>query len=174
MSFTLPVLAMAVCAATLVGCSPSLDWREINPQGQGASALFPCRPENRVRQVNLTGAAMEMHLSSCTAAGSNYALSWLDAADPTKVGSMLQQLQSLTSSNLGGQPSSGGPYNVPGMTPNELARRFAVKGVRADGTPIEADAVFFARGSVVYQATVVGAHLDKEATDTFFASLNVR
>ena len=158
----------------LLGCSPALDWREINPEGDGAGALFPCRPENRVRQVNLSNQVMEMHLASCTAGGSNYALSRLDASDPMKVGPLMQQLYSLASSNIGGAPGSVGPYSVPGMTPSELARRLTVKGVRGDGTSIEANAVFFTRGSVVYQATVVGSQIDQEAADTFFAALKVR
>ena len=166
--------AAVMCAAMLVGCSPALDWREINPEDSGASALFPCRPENRVRQVNLSGVAMEMHLASCTAAGSNYALSHVDVVDPLKVAPVLQELQRLAANNVGGAPSASGPYNVPGMAPSEWAMRLVVKGSRGDGASIEADAVFFARGSVVYQATAVGSRLDEEATDTFFASLKVR
>ena len=50
--------------ALLAGCSPALDWRELTVEGSGASALFPCRPENRVRQVKLVGASVQMHLAS--------------------------------------------------------------------------------------------------------------
>ena len=163
-----------MCAAMLAGCSPALDWRDVNPEGSGASALFPCRPENRVRRVNLTGVAMEMHLVSCTAAGSNYALSHVDVVDPLKVAPVLQELQRLAANNVGGAPSASDPYSVPGMAPSEWAKRLVVKGSRGEGTFIEADAVFFARGSLVYQATAVGSRLDKEATDTFFASLKLR
>lgn len=157
--------------ALLAGCSPALDWRELTVEGSGASALFPCRPENRVRQVKLVGASVQMHLASCTAGESNFALSHLDAGDAVKAGQVLQQLQSLTAANMGGTPTVIGPCNVPGMTPNPLARRLAVKGKRDDGATLEAEAIYFSRGSVVYQATLVGRHLDKQVVDTFFASI---
>ena len=80
-------------------------------------------------------------------------------------------MQSLTAANMGGTPTVIGPCNVPGMTPNPLARRLAVKGKRDDGATLEAEAIYFSRGSVVYQATLVGRHLDKEVVDTFFASI---
>ena len=166
-----PVWLFLACLAILAGCTPSLDWRELNVEGSGVSALFPCRPENRVRQVSLAGMAVQMHLASCTASGSNFALSHLDAGDPVKAGLALEQLQSLTAANMGGTSTVTGPCNVPGMTPSPLARRLAVKGVRGDGAAIEAEAIYFSRGSFVYQATLVGSHVDKEAADTFFASL---
>lgn len=157
--------------ALVAGCAPSLDWRELTVEGSGASALFPCRPENRVRQVNLAGMSVQMHLASCTAGGFNFALSHLDVGDPVRAEQALEQLQLITAANMGGTPTAIGPCNVPGMTPSPRARRLAVKGVRDDGSPVEAEAIYFSRGAVVYQATLVGGHLDKEAADTFFASL---
>ncbi len=170
-NLTSAVSLLVVCVVMLAGCTPSLDWRELTVEGTGVSALFPCRPENRVRQVSLAGMAAQMHLASCTAGGSNFAVSHLDAGDPANAAQVLQQLQALTAANMGGAPTVIGGCNVPGMTPSPLARRLAFKGRRDDGTAIEAEAVYFSRGSVVYQATLVGSHLEREAMDTFFASL---
>lgn len=167
------LLCAGVVAATmLASCSPSLDWREIRVTDGQVKALFPCRPENRVRQVLLAGVKLEMHLESCTAAGANYALSHVNVGDATHVEPALRQLQSVFASNIGGTTAVAGPFNVPGTTPNPLAGRMAATGSREDGSVIAAEAVFFARGAVIYQATTLGTRIGGEATDTFFAGLS--
>jgi len=163
--------ASVVCATMLASCSPSLDWREVRVTDGQVKALFPCRPENRVRQVLLAGVKLEMHLESCTAGGANYALSRVNVGNATYVEPALRQLQSVLASNIGGTTAVVGSFNVPGMTSNPLTSRVAVTGSREDGSVIAAEAVFFARGTVIYQATTVGARIGGDATDTFFAGL---
>jgi hypothetical protein len=111
-----------------------------------------------------------MHLSSCTASGSNFAVSHVDVGDPARVQAVLAQLQAIAIGNIGGS-SSAAPVRVAGLSANEPASRLSMSGTRADGPPIQAQAVFFSHGSVVYQATILGARLDPEATDTFFSAL---
>ena len=164
--------ASVVGATMLASCSPSLDWREVRVTDGQVKALFPCRPESRVRQVLLAGVKLEMHLESCTAAGANYALSHVNVGDATHVEPALRQLQSLFASNIGGTPGVAGSFNVPGTTPTPLASRVTATGSREDGSVIAAEAVFFARGAVIYQATTLGARIGGEATDTFFAGLS--
>ena len=127
------------CLAILAGCTPSLDWRELNVEGSGVSALFPCRPENRVRQVSLAGMAVQMHLASCTASGSNFALSHLDAGDPVKAdgsGSL-----SLTADGGAGpvtNASTGSILDavVPPITPTKATNAVNVKVVAPATTSI--------------------------------------
>ena len=164
--------ALSVLASLLLlqGCSPALDWRETNVSGGAVSTMFPCRPENRVRQVPLAGAKFEMHLSSCTASGSNFAVSHVDVGDPALVQAVLAQLQAIAIGNIGGA-SPAAPFKIAGLNANEAANRLSMSGTRADGSDIQAQAVFFSHGSVVYQATVVGARLDPDAADTFLLAL---
>ena len=168
-----PFLCVAVVgAALLAGCSPSLDWREHRVADGQVAALFPCRPESRVRQVLLAGVKPEMHLESCTAGEANFALSHVNVGDPTRVEPVLRQLQAVLASNVGGALAEVGPAKVPGMTPNLLASRVRVTGAREDGSAITAEAVFFVCGTVIYQATMLGGRIDAEAADTFFAALS--
>lgn len=157
----------------LMACSPVLDWREASIPDSGARALFPCKPEVHVRQVMLAGAVRPMHLSSCTAAERVYAVSHVDVGDVSRVTEVMQVLRSLAAENIGGAPKTVGAQQVPGMTPNPLAERLAMAGKRPDGSAIEAQAVFFAKATVVFQATVVGDRLDAEAVDTFFSALKL-
>jgi hypothetical protein len=59
------------------------------------------------------------------------------------------------------------------MTPHPLAARLSLEGRGTDGAAVHEQAVFFARGLRVYQATVVGPVLDAEAADTFFSGLKL-
>jgi hypothetical protein len=167
------LLCVSVVGATMfASCSPSLDWREVRVTDGQVKTLFPCRPENRVRQVLLAGLKLEMHLESCTAGGANFALSHVNVGDPTRVEPVLRQLQSVFASNVGRPLAQAGPAKVPGMTPNPLASRVRVTGAREDGLAITAEAVFFVCGTVIYQATMLGERIDAEAADTFFAALS--
>jgi hypothetical protein len=166
-----------LCGATLgttllAGCSPSLDWRELHVADGQVAALFPCRPESRVRQVLLAGVKLEMHLESCTAGGANFALSYLNVGDSTRVEPVMRQLQEVFASNMGGMLVEVGPAKVPGMTASPLARRVRVTGARKDGSAISAESVFFVRGTAIYQATTLGERIGAEAAETFVAALS--
>ena len=163
-----------LAAGLLAACSPALDWRELSVPDSAASALFPCKPDTHVRKVALAGAALQMHLSSCTAADNVYAVSHVDLDDPTRVTEVMQTLRVLAAENVGGVATVVGAPRVPGMAAHPLAERLAVVGRRSDGSAIEAQAIFFTQGAAVYQATVVGTRLDPDAVDTFFSALKLR
>ncbi|MDO9316352.1 MAG: hypothetical protein Q7T97_17600 [Burkholderiaceae bacterium] len=158
----------------VAACSPALDWRDTLVPDSGASAVFPCKPDAHVRQVVLAGAGRKMHLASCMAADTVYAVSHVDVGDLGQVTEAMQALRALAAENVGGAAKVIAPQTVPGMTPHPLAERLAVAGKRSDGSVIEAQAIFFTQATVVYQATVVGGHLDPDAVDTFFSALKLR
>jgi len=68
--------------AALTGCAPTLDWREVRVDGGSLTALFPCRPERRVRDLVLAGAPLRMEMTSCAVAGTTFAATFADLADP--------------------------------------------------------------------------------------------
>ena len=159
-------------AASLLACSPALNWREIQPPESGAVVMFPCKPDRFVRSVTLAEQKVQMHLASCSADGVTYALSHAELGDPTRVAAALEALRALAASNLGGQATVMSPLNVPGMTPNRLAERLAIKG-SSEGRVLQAEVGVFTRGLRVYQATVIGEKLDPQGTDTFFTGLRL-
>ncbi len=163
-------LSLAV-AVGLAACTPALNWRETRPPNSGVVALFPCKADHHVRRVTLAGAALAMQLSSCTAADSVYALSHIDVGQADRVTPVLQALREAAADNIGGAATAQGAQPVPGMAPHPLAQRLGWRGVRADGSSIAAQALFFTQGVHVYQATVVGTRLDADAVDVFFAAV---
>src|SRR5207245_7319323 len=65
------VLAVLV---SLAACTPTLNWREIQPEGSELFAMFPCKPERLVRSVTLAGDKVEMRMSYCVVKGVTYAV----------------------------------------------------------------------------------------------------
>ena len=160
-------------AAFLFGCSPALNWREIRPADSGVLALFPCKPDRFTRNLALGGEKLQMVLNSCAAEGATYALSYVQLADAAKVNAVLQAMHAAAASNLGGLALKVSPLVVPGMAPHALTQRWAVQGKMADSNVLQQQFAVFARGSRVYQATVVGKTLDATAADTFFGGLQL-
>lgn len=165
-------LASLVCA--LAACSPTFNWREVHVDG-GLSATFPCKPEVHERRVAVAGRALEMRLLSCEAGGVLWALGTADAKDPSAVDEVLSSLQQAAGANIGAAARSQGPASVPGATPFPAAGRVTAEGRRRDGSPAEIESWVFARGTRVFQASVVRRQaVDaplQEAQGQFFSSL---
>ena len=166
---------IALLAGALVGCAPSLDWREVRPSGANVLVQLPCKPASHARQVNLAGAVVEVSLHACSAAGVTYALSHADVVDPARVGPALDALTRSALANLGAvSPRTSVSARVEGMTPNPQALQIELDGRLPDGRTAAASAVVFAYGTRVYQATALGERLDQDAREVFLASLRVR
>jgi hypothetical protein len=168
MKRALPWLAAALCA-----CSPTLDWREMQAEGSGVVASFPCKPDRHARTVPLAGRPVRMEMLVCSAGGATFGLSFIDVAEPARVSATLIELQRLAIANIGAGTPGSTPLQVPGMTPNPDALRLRLEGRGPDGTAVSEQAGFFVKGLRVYQATVLGRSWPAEAADTFFAGLRL-
>lgn len=171
MTFLKLCAASATVVFTLAACAPTLNWREIQPEGSELFAMFPCKPERFARGVQLAGTKVEMRMSSCVVDGATYAVAYAGIADPAKVSVAMTELRAAITANIAGSVTELGAVSVPGMTPNSLAQRMALRGHGADGDALQEQAVFFVKGLRVYQASIVGPKIDPEAADTFIAGL---
>ena len=112
-----------------------------------------------------------MEMLVCAADGANYALAFIDVADPARVAATLAELRAVALANVGGAQPQLAPVQIRGMTPNEQALRMAVAGRLPDGAAVQSHAAFFSHGLRVYQATVIGARPPAEAVQIFFDAL---
>jgi len=154
-----------------MACSPALDWREVRLAGTGALALFPCKPIQEVRRVRLADADADMTLLSCQADGALWAFAHADVTDPARVGRALDELATASLRNIRASQSASAPGAVTGMTPNPSAMRMSAEGTRPDGTKVHVDTAVFAKGTHVFQATVVSPGADPAAVATFLDSV---
>jgi len=164
-------LALVACLLLAAACSPTFDWREVRPEGSGATLLMPCKPNSMVRNVRLVGEPVALTLSACSAGGQTWAIASADVGDPTRVTAALDELESAARSNLAGGPAQTLVLAVAGATPNAASRRVQFSGRLGDGTAVQEQVAVFARGTRVFQATVLGPQLPAEGVETFFGSL---
>ena len=92
---------------------------------------------------------------------------------PARVTPALAEMRAALAANLHAEGGRVEAFAVAGMTPNPQAQRVWLAGRLPDGTPVQAQAVVFTRGTRVYQAVVLGARLDAGAAAVFFDSLRL-
>ncbi|MES2192471.1 MAG: hypothetical protein V4454_20315 [Pseudomonadota bacterium] len=166
-TFVWPILALV-----LEGCSPSLNWRDVRPEGTSLALLLPCKPDKVQRTVPLGGAPTELNMLGCDAGGATFAVASADVGDAAKVADVLAQWQKLTLANMKASPAVQVlPLKVAGaaaMPPSVLVK---AQGQRADGSAVTGHAAYFSRGTQVFQVVMYAARLAPEASETFFSSL---
>ena len=168
-----PWLAVALSMG-LQACAPALDWRQMQPGGWTVGVSLPCRPSPLARTLPLAGAPVNMTMLSCTADDHLFAVAMADMADPSRLGPALRALGEAARANLQAQVLSEAPARVPGMTPQDEARRWSLAGRRPDGQAVRMQVLVFAHGTRVYQATVLGPSADDTRARPLFDGLAVR
>jgi hypothetical protein len=164
---------LTVSTVLLVACAPAMNWREVRPDVQGAVMLFPCKPSSFARMVPLAGEQVRMTLQACDAGGVTWGLSWADVGDPTRVPLALRALRQSTLDNLSASSGEDLPLRVPGATPQPDSLRQALSGRTPDGKPMSGQVAVFSRGTVVFQATMLGKPAQEESASTFFSSVRL-
>lgn len=165
--------ALAILAFTgaLAGCSPRLDWREVRVPDTGLTALLPCRPASQARRLVLAGSEVEMSMHACTGDSVVYAIASADVTQPARVSTALAELHAAAARNLGAIPQVPGAFQVPGATPNAQTGLTTFAGKLGDGRWVEERVAVFARGTRVYQASMLGPSVEAEASEAFFGGL---
>lgn len=154
--------AVAAVAALLAaaGCAPTLDWRQLRPEGWGLALSLPCRPASHARSVALAGAPVELQLMACSADEHTFAAASADVADPARVGPALQALGAAAQANVQGRVEAEQAAAVSGMTPHPAARRWRLAGRLPDGRAVREQVLVFSHGTRVFQLTVLGPRAD--------------
>ena len=164
-----------VCAApallAMAACSPALDWRDVRPEGAGVQLQFPCKPNGQSRDLTLAGKRVNLALHACAAGGLTWGLAVADVGDPALVGAALAELAASAAANLGAAAGEKQPLRVSGSTPNDAAGRQRLKGKLPDGKAMQMQMAVFTRGTLVYQASVLGELVADDAAQTFFDAM---
>ena len=167
-------LGAALLGAALVACAPTLDWRDVRPDGAALVALFPCKPESNTRRIMLAGSEVPVQLLGCRADGTTWGLSTADVGDASRVSAALAELRSARSRNLGGREAGAQPRQMKGMLAFDQALRFSVAGHRADGSALAEESLVFSHGTRVFHAAALGGTPSAEALESFFGGLRLQ
>lgn len=165
-------MALVVLVMLFQACSPSLNWRDVRPEGTSLVLLLPCKPDKAQRTVPLGGSATELNMLGCDAGGATFAVANADIGDAAKVVEVLAQWQKLTLANMKASPNVQVlPLKVAGAAAMPPAVLVKAQGQRADGTAVTGQAAYFAKGTQVFQVVMYAGKVSPEAGDTFFSSL---
>lgn len=158
---------------TLAACNPTFNWREVRVESAPLKAMLPCKPDKGARTVPMAGRPVELKLLTCDTGGATFAILVGDIVDPLRAGEVLAQWQAATLANLRATGASvrQQPFLPAGAMALPQSLRVAAAGQRADGSAVESQAAYFARGSQVVQAVIYAARVTPEAADSFFDGL---
>lgn len=169
----LPSILTAVMVTLLASCTPSLNWREVRPEGTDLVLMFPCKPEQQTRALEAPGAPANarMGLARCEAAELGFSLSWSDVPDPAQLTPALRQMREAVVAGLKLAVAEAQPLQLAGMTPSPEAQVLALGQPGAKG--LHGRVAVFARGLRVYQLMMLGPREDRPAWDGFLGSLQL-
>lgn len=136
--------------------------------------MFPCAPQSHQRRIRLAEGEAQWQLQECAADGLTWAVGFSDLADPARVTPALVALRGAAALNLGASSQRELGLRVAGETPNTASATIRLDGGHLpDGSPAAAQVAVFAKGTLVFQATVVGKKLSDEPVQTFFGGLRL-
>ncbi|HEU4459013.1 MAG TPA: hypothetical protein VFR90_07815 [Methylibium sp.] len=158
-----------VALALLGACAPALDWREVRTEGGVLTAWLPCKPQRRMREVELAGSKVSMEMLGCRAADSTWGLTGADVGEPARVEPALAALRQARSENLGAPPSAVSDVELAGRR----ATRLRIAGHGAEGQAVVEHSLIFASGTRVFHLAVIGAEPGTDALDAFFGQLRL-
>lgn len=164
---------VALLGALLGACSPSLNWRQVRPDGVDMTLLLPCKPDRANKTVPLGGRSTRLSMTGCEAGGAMYALAVADLDDASQAAPVLAQWQSLTLSHMRASASTQRPIPVPGADAQPAPTLVSARGIHPDGQAVEGQALYFARGARVFQAVIYAPRIDPDAAETFLSSLKL-
>lgn len=164
--------SMMLGLASVIGCAPTLDWRELRIPSADVVALFPCRPASQTRRLTLVDEAVTMTLHVCSAGGSTFALTFTDVTDPRRVADALRALRGAAAANIGTRSvDQRSAWVVPGMTPAAEGGQWRLSGHLPDGTPVQVAMALAAHGTTLVQVSVTGAVLRPAEIDPFLEAI---
>lgn len=166
-----PFLPLGLALA-LAACSPSLNWREVRPGGE-LKALLPCKPDQGSRQQNLAGRVVEVQMLGCEAAGALYAVSVVELGDARHAMAIQVQWQANLLGNMQATASANSAWTLKGANAMLDPVRLKARGLRPDGQPVAAEAVWFVHGTRLYHAVIYAERIATEMSEPFFSGLEL-
>ncbi|MGB7183465.1 MAG: hypothetical protein WA888_04380 [Burkholderiaceae bacterium] len=180
-------MSLVLASSLLIACTPSYDWREIQPAEEPFVFMLPGKPVAMTRKINLDGLPVDMRMHGAQVNQLSFTAAWttLDESAtelndrPAIRAQALSAMQAGMTRNIAGSvvsseeqllpiiDSTGTPIGqVPGV-------KVHIRGT-ARGEPADMIAVFVGFGATLYQFVVLGADPPAEHVETFLGSLRLR
>jgi len=166
-----PAAALLVSAA-LASCTPTYNWREITLDSVALHATFPCKPDHAERKVQFApGRDLVMHAAGCETGGVSYAVLWADLGSGVGIDTAMTQWKQASLATTHARVEREEGFVPRGALALPQSRQVRAAGERADGSAIQSQSAYFARGNAIFQVVVIAPALKPEMTEPFFAGL---
>jgi hypothetical protein len=170
-NLALRVLLIIGLTVSLVGCSPTFNWRTLRLDSVGAQALIPCKPSYSSREVPLleNKSTVLLHMQACDVGETTFAVSWLNVPPEQDIQTAISRWLSanLASAGVKGEVSPI-DWSVAGT---DFAKRFAGNGTRHNGNALAVAIGMAQRGPSLVQLGVYGAKPEARETEEFLQGL---
>ena len=107
-------LLFALCASSLLACSPTYDWRTVRltPQDQGLSVEFPAKPSYAQKQITLNGQSLTMTQTASMVNTTQFALASVPAPNEAAALALANVMAQGFANNLQAALASTKPVSV--------------------------------------------------------------
>lgn len=168
------ILRLAAClvCVLLAGCSPSLNWRDVRPEGTSLVGLLPCKPDHGARVLPMGSKPVTITMMGCDANGATFTLAHMAVPDLDGAAA-LTHWQAATLSTMRGQTVSILPFSLKGSSAQPPAVQVKATGVRANGKPVTLQAVWFVATGRVFQVALYSDKAQPEVADAYFSGLRL-
>lgn len=166
----LPILAAVLLLAA--GCTPTFNWREVAVGPAGLHATFPCKPDQAEHRTAIApGREVVLHATGCKAGGAAFVVVWGDLGSEGELADAIAQWEKANLAATKSTVEREQPYLPRGALGLKQSVMVRAHGQQPDGTPVQSQAAYFARGTSAYQAAVYSRTLKGEMTEPFFSGL---
>lgn len=156
----------------LQACSPALNWRDVRLDPTPIVALLPCKPERAARDVSMGNQTLSLKLVACDAGDAKFAVAYADTRDADKTGPLLASWRTVTLANMRATAPADVPVNIKGVAALS-AKGVLASGVRPDGSAVVLQAVWFASGTHIFQASIYSDAARPPVAETYFSGLRL-
>jgi hypothetical protein len=168
------MLRLILAAALLLAaaCTPTFNWREVTVGPAGLHATFPCKPDQvEHRTAFAPGREVVLHATGCETGGAAFVVVYGDVGKAGELADAITQWKQASLATSKSSADSEKPYVPAGALGLSQSAMVHAHGQKPDGSALQTQAAYFARGTMVYQAFVYAPRLKPEMTDSFFTGL---
>lgn len=172
---TMRVKLLLLWAAMLVGCTPTLNWRQANVDASDVKVLLPCKPDQATRTVVLRAETKQtnanLSLQGCEAGQMQFTFGAIAVPPGLTTDEVLQawRLASLAPLNASPKDVTSNDREIRGLKSHASSARVVTKQNQVQW-------LWFIHDNVIYQAAVYGAAKEPAlagAAETYFSGIEL-
>jgi hypothetical protein len=166
------LLVLAACLASMLACTPRMDWREMPAANGQLVVLFPAKPVSATRTLPLAGQSYALTMTAARVGSAQFAAGHLEAAN----GQAESAARAWAAAMLANIDAKAPPTALEPVTVRAAQGALQVRGQGAiDGQPGRLLARFAWRDHSVVAAIAMGpaSDLSEDDAQTFVTSLRL-